>query len=290
MMTLKRVAKLVHAGVVGRYRDDGTSRVVGLYLCVTGKDRAHFELRYQLNGRSRWMGLGRIQDIDLLQVRERARQQRMKLLDGTDPLEARRAERANRAAATAMTFEQAAKAFLEAHQAKWRSPKHSQQWVTSLRRHAFPILGGLDVRLIDVPQVLKVLEQKVEATGRYPAGTLWKARPVSADRLRNRIELILAWCTARKYRAGDNPASWSVLRHVLPSVTSQGAHHAAIPYAQIPLLMAKLQEQEGVAAMALRFLILTAARTGEALDATHGEIDTAEAMWTIPGPRMKSGR
>jgi integrase len=291
MMTLKRVAKLLHAGVRGRYRDDAPAGVIGLYLAITAKNRGHWELRFQIGGRPRWMGMGSCRDFDLLQARARARTERQKLHDGIDPLTARRALQATQTTPAALTFTGAAKAYVIAHQGKWRSLKHAKQWTSSLAQFSVPLIGNLDVRAVDTACVLRVLEQNVAAHGRHhPAGTLWQARSVSADRLRNRIELVLAWATARGHRSGDNPAAWGKLKHILPAVKSQGAHHAAVPYARLPQLMAKLLEQEGVAAKALRFLILTAARTGEVLGATHGEIDTVGAMWTIPGPRMKGNR
>jgi hypothetical protein len=104
------------------------------------------------------------------------------------------------------------------------------------------IIGALDVNAVGVPEVLRTLEQRVPAALGYPAGQFWTARSVSADRVRNRIELVLSWAAGRGYRSGDNPAAWSKLKHILPKATkvAQVNHHAAVPYAEVPALMAEL--------------------------------------------------
>jgi hypothetical protein len=218
-LTLKRVAKLMRGGAPGRHLDKGGER--GLYLIVAGPNAAHWELRYQLNGRGRWMGLGSARTFTLLEARERARVSRQKLADKIDPLEVRRVERAQQAAATASvkTFREAADGYIAAHRAKWRSAKHGHQWIASLATYVHPLIGNFDVAAIDTPAILKVLEQRVPAALGYPAGPLWTARPVTADRVRNRVELVLSWAAGRGYRGKDNPARWDDLKHVLPKPT-----------------------------------------------------------------------
>jgi integrase len=156
----------------------------------------------------------------------------------------------------------------------------------------FCLSADFDVSAVDVPAVLRVLEQKVPAALGYPAGQLWQVRSVTADRVRNRIELVLSWAAGRGYRTGDNPAAWSRLRHILPTPgkTARVQHYPSVPYVEIPALMAELREREGVAAKALIFVILTAARAGEVLGATWDEINFDTATWTVPAARMKSGR
>ena len=141
--------------------------------------------------------------------------------------------------------------------------------------------------------MLKVLEQKVDAERGYPAGPLWQARPETASRLRGRIESVLGWATVRGYRQGDNPARWrGHLSEALPARSANGKveHHAALPYAELPAFMAELRQREGVAAQALEFTILTAARTGEVIGARWDEIDLEAGVWTVPAGRMKAGK
>jgi integrase len=281
----KQVEKLIRAGKPGKHYDGR-----GLRLEIKSQSSANWVARYQINGVTRYMGLGSAFDFDLGQARERnSRLVRQKLADGVDPLLARQSERAAKQAdaAKAMTFSEACRRFLEQHSAKWDSSKHRAQWQNTLKTYAAPIIGALPVAHIDVSLVLKVLEQPIEAARGFPGGLLWQARPETANRLRGRIETILDWCKARGYRHGDNPAAWQIIGKVLPA---RGAkqHHAALPYNDIPAFMAELRAQEGVAAQALEFLILTAARSQEVLKARWGEIDLDESTWLIPGERMKA--
>ena len=170
-----------------------------------------------------------------------------------------------------------------------RNPRHRMQFMLSLEQYAFPILGSLPVAGIDVPLVLKVLEQEVAADPRCPAGSFWSARPQTASRVRGRIEMVLSWAKARGHRSGDNPADWDVLGEVLPSQRTV-VHHPALPYVELPEFMSTLQGQPGTAARALEFLILTASRTNEVLGAKWTEVDFDKGTWTAPAARMKSDR
>ena len=167
------------------------------------------------------------------------------------------------------------------------------QWISSLQDYVYPIIGALDVAQIDRLAILRVLEQKVAASLGKPAGKLWAARTVTADRVRSRIELVLNYAVARGHRsAGENPASWFHLQHILakPTKVVTIVHHAAVPYAEVPALVGELHRHQGVGVKAMEFLILTAARLGEVIGATWNEIDFNAATWTIPGERTKSGR
>ena len=295
-LTIKKVAKLRRRGAVGRYLDGGRDGLPGLYLIIGGRNNAHWELRFELNGRARWMGLGSCRVFTLKDARERAKKHRQHLADGNDPLQLRRAERAAKAAAAAATktFKECAEAYLEDNRAKWKSAKHGKQWVTSLANHVYPKIGNLDVAAIEMPHVLSVLEQRVDAQLGFPAGQFWKVRTVSADRVRNRVELILNYAVARGYRDGakPNPARWDALKHIFPQPTELNTdkHHAAVPYADLPALFAELRRREGVGARALEFLILTAARTGEVVSVTWDEIDFDKELWVVPAERMKGKR
>lgn len=116
--------------------------------------------------------------------------------------------------------------------------------------------------------------------------------PETAARLRGRIEVVLDAAKAKGYRAGENPAAWrGNLDHLLPKRQRlMRRHYRALPYAQVPALVARLQESGSVAALCLEFTILTAARSSEALKARNDEFDLDRALWTIPPERMKGGR
>jgi hypothetical protein len=246
----KQVEKLIRAGRPGKHYDGR-----GLRLEIKSRRSANWVGRYQINGITRYMGLGSAFDFDLGQARERnSRLVRQKLADAVDPLLARQSEPAAKqaaAAAKAMTFSEACRRFLEQHSAKSNSPKHRAQWQYTLERYAAPVIGAIPVADIDVPLVLKVLEQPIEAARGCPAGLLWQARPETANRLRGRIETVLDWCKGRGYRHGD-PAAWQIIGKVLP-VRGAKQHHAALPYKDIPAFMAELRAQEGVAPKALQF-------------------------------------
>jgi integrase len=227
------------------------------------------------------MGLGSLADFNLDEARERARKQRQLLTDGIDPLEARAAERAARAleAAKAITFEAAANSYFEQHQSKWKNAKHSAQFLSTLSA-IFPKIGRLSVAAIDTGLVLKCIEP------------IWTDKTETASRVRGRIEAVLDWATARQYRSGDNPASWKTIGKVLPAPDrlAKVNHHAALPYPELPAFMAALADREGIAARALEFTILTAARTGETIGATWDEINLREKTWTVPANRIKGGK
>ena len=262
----------------GRYGDGH-----GLCLQITPSGVKSWLLRYERNGRERWMGLGPLHTVSLQEARERARRARGQLLDGIDPLDARKAEHARRAldAAKTMNFEGAAIAYFNDHEKKWRNAKHRAQFLSTLQAYAFPTIGRLPVANIDTGLVLKCIEE------------IWKTKTETASRVRGRIQAVLDWATVRGYRTGDNPARWhGLISEVLPArgKVQKTVHHAALPFADLPAFMAALRERGGVATRALEFTILTAARTGETIGARWDEIDLAEKMWKIPADRMKASR
>lgn len=133
---------------------------------------------------------------------------------------------------------------------------------------------------IDTQAVLSVLQP------------LWQRIPETASRLRGRIEAVLDYGKANGLRAGENPAAWrGHLALILPKrgKLTRG-HHAAMPYRDLPELIEKLRDTESIHALALEFLVLTAARSGEVLGATWDEIDIDAQVWVIPASRMKAGR
>ncbi|MBV9636352.1 MAG: integrase arm-type DNA-binding domain-containing protein, partial [Methylobacteriaceae bacterium] len=270
--------KISRAATPGMYPDGG-----GLYLQVTGASARSWIYRFTLNGRPREMGLGSLAALSLSDARAKAAECRRMREDGKDPIDARRAARATDrlAAAKAMTFKDAAKAYIAAHRSAWRNAKHVEQWKNTLATYVDPVFGSLPVPAIDMALVLKALEP------------MWTSKPETAARVRGRIESILDWATVRGYRQGENPARWrGHLDKVLPAKTKvrKVKHHAALPYGEIPEFMAALRQRDGIAARALEFTILTVARTGDTIGATWDEVDLANRLWTIPAARMKAGR
>jgi integrase len=231
----------------------------------------------------RYMGLGPIELVSLAEARQRATECRRLAHAGTDPIEAQRLARANARASSvkAPTFSECAERYIAAHEAGWRNPKHRAQWRSTLETYAHPIIGSMSVAKVDTTAVLRVLEP------------IWRTTPETASRVRGRIELVLTWATVREYRAGENPGRWrGHLDQLLPRRTKvrRVQHHLALPYADMPAFMARLRGQGGIAARALEFAILTAARTGEATGASLAEVDFNAHMWTVSGERMKAGR
>jgi integrase len=277
ILTPKRIAKLRRRP--GRY-PDGSG--LGLYLQVVNENSASWVLRFVRHGKEYMLGLGSLRIVGLKEARLRAKAARLQLLDDINPVEERKRKKVELAIAAAktMTFADAARQYHAQHENKWRNSKHRQQYLDTLQRFAFPVFGTLPVGAIDTGLVLKVLEP------------MWTSRMETARRLRGRIESVLDWATVRNYRQGDNPARWKGhLSEVLPGRTAAPqAHHPALPYPQVPAFVAQLRERSGVAARALEFTILTAARSGEVLGAKWEEIDFAAKMWTIPPARMKGHR
>lgn len=259
----------------GRYSDGGN-----LYLHIKPGGARTWTLRFQLPGRKpREMGLGVEADVTLAEARDRARNARRLLDEGHDPIEARKL--AGQAAGHGITFREVAALYVAAHQDTWRNAKHRAQWTSTLDSYVHPVLGSLPVGKVAVGDVLRVIEP------------VWKAKPETASRVRGRIEAVLDYAAARSWRTGENPARWrGHLANLLPQRSKVAAvrHHAALPWAECPAFMRTLAEQKGTAALALRFTVLTAARTSEVTGATWGELDLAAKVWTVPGARMKAGR
>ncbi len=255
----------------------------GLYLQVTGAGAKSWIYRFMLRGKAREMGLGPLSVVSLLEARARAGECRRLRHEGIDPIEAKRAARAEAAldAARALTFKDAAKACVAAHRAGWRNAKHAAQWESTLATYAEPVFGTGSVQAIDTALVMKALEP------------IWTAKPETASRLRGRIERVLDWAKARGFRNGENPARWrGHLDKLLPPRSKVRAveHYAALPYDDLPNFVTTVRAQEGIAPRALEFTILTAARTGETIGATWDEINLSGKVWTIPAARMKAGK
>jgi integrase len=256
----------------GRYADGG-----GLYLQVARGGSKSWLFCYQRDGRRHDMGLGGVSAVPLARAREKAAAARALLADGRDPLQERRGLLAKQRGA--VTFREAAEAYIAAHAPSWRGDGNAEQWCGTLATYAYPVIGEMPVNEVDQGHVLKILEP------------IWLSKSATAVRLRSRIENILDAATARGQRAGENPARWrGHLDKLLarPSRVHRVQHLAAMPYADVPAFMAELRQQSGVAAKALQFVILTACRTNEVIGARWEEIEGD--VWTVPPGRMKSNR
>lgn len=259
--------------------------VPGLLLQVTSAGGRSWILRVKIGNKRREIGLGGYPAVTLAQAREKARAIREDIANGVDPVEQRRAARSALMATQGarITFDECAEKFIEAKAAEWRNPKHRAQWAATLKKYASPVIGSLDAQDITLAHIVKILE----------ADNLWTTKTETASRLRGRIESVLDWATVRGYRTGDNPARWKGhLDKLLPAPTKTKVvkHHAALPYTQINAFLTELRGREGIAAKALEFVILTAARSGEVRGACWDEVDLDAALWTIPASRMKAAK
>ncbi len=260
----------------GRYGDGN-----GLYLVVdpapADSDRkvgsSRWVLRVQAGGKRRDIGLGGTTSVSLADARNLAHDIRRKAKTGEDPVAARRAERDGMP-----TFKAMAESTHTARLGTWRNGKHTAQWLATLETHAFPTLGALPVNRVQSGDVLKVL---------LP---IWTSKPETARRVLQRIGNVLDHATAAGHRSGENPCRMASIG--LPKQGHNVKHFAALPFAELPGFITKLRAEcsNETIRLALEFLILTAARSGEVRGAPRSEFDSATKLWTIPAERMKATR
>ena len=233
-----------------------------------------------LKGKLYEMGLGPLFTVSLKLARERAAHHRLQVHDGINPIEARRLARAATVveAEQAITLRTAAEQYIEGHRAGWRNAKHAAQWTSPIETYAFPMIGDVPVRDINVDHVMGSLTP------------IWTVKTETASRVRQRIEAILDAAKARNLREGENTARWrGHLNHLLPAPNSvrQVKHHPALPYQQVPAFVAALRAQDGVAPRALELLVLTGLRIDAVRGARWDEIDSQSKAWTVPAERLK---
>lgn len=252
----------------------------GLYLFVSRSLRRSWVFRFSWHGRRPEMGLGSFPEVGLADARAARDTARAILRSGRNPINARRTERTE--AHSRPTFGDIADALIEAKAPGWRSEKHAEQWRVTLKEGAIVPLRKRFIDEVDTEAVLSVLKEP------------WAKTPESASRLRQRIEAVLDAAKAQGHRTGENPARWrGHLAHLLPKQpTLEKGHHAAMLYSAVPAFVARLRQDDAIAALALEFTILTAARSGEVFGATWSEVelDLDAGLWTIPSARMKTGR
>ncbi|TPK84179.1 DUF4102 domain-containing protein [Mesorhizobium sp. B2-4-13] len=259
----------------GRHGDGG-----GLYLQVEPSGSKSWVFMWKRDGKRTAMGLGAFPTVGLADAREKAGAARKNLSAGRDPLLHARQEAEREEAEP--TFAEAAEAFLdEDRMASWKNAKHRAQWQMTLGDAYCKYLGQMKVSAIETADVLKVLKP------------IWSTKPETASRLRGRIERVLSFAKMRGWRSGENPAMWrGHLDAILPKPEKlkRRGHHRAMVYQNVPAFIRRLREASGMDAKVLEFTILTAARSGETVNATWDEVDFEQKVWTVPANRMKAGR
>jgi integrase len=268
------------------YTADG--KQPGLNLQITagmrGLNRSWvFRYTSPTTGKRRELGLGSTRTFSLSVARSKAEEAETQVRMGSDPKDERDQKKAERAIAASqrLTFEMAAMQCIAIKQHEWKNEKHRHQWAATLKTYAYPPLGPLYVDQIKMEHVLGVLEP------------IWTTKTETATRVRQRIETIMDWAKAHKLFSGDNPASLKGgLGQLLPKASkiAKVRHHPALRYQQVHAFVQELRQKRGISPMAFEFLILTAARSGEVLNAKWQEFDMKAKVWTIPEERMKAGR
>ena len=247
-----------------------------LYLRVLPSGSKQWMMRIMVRGKRRDIGLGGIHTVPLADARSEARRLRQLVRQGVDVLAERRKARQG-----VPIFKECAQACIASMEKGWKNEKHRRQWSATLERYVYPIMGGEAVDDIGIEDVLAVLEK------------VWLVRPETASRLRGRIEKVIDFATAHGYRTGENPARWKGrLDALLPArnKVAKPKHHPAMPYEDVGAFMVRLAEKNSASSLALRFLIYTAARSGEVLGAKWSEVNEDKAVWIVPAVRTKTGR
>jgi integrase len=252
----------------GRYADGN-----GLYLKVDASGAKRWELRTVVRGKRCDIGLGGVRLVSLADAREEARKYRAIARNQGDPLAEKR-----KARKVVPTFRVAAETVHKDHAKAWKNAKHGDQWISTLKAYAYPAFGDRRVDQIDTPDILKALSP------------IWLTKAETARRVRQRIGTVLDWAKAAGYRGGSNPVE--EISKALPRQSDRKGHFAALPYVEVPSFMQQLRGDEPgtIPKLAFEFVILTAARTGEVLEAKWSEIDMEQAAWTVPAGKMKAGR
>lgn len=244
----------------------------GLYLVVDDSGARRWVLRTVIRGKRCELGLGGLSVVSLPEAREEAQRLRGLARKNLDPMAQRRLERK-----VMLTFEEAARLVYDELSPSFKNEKHRLQWLTSLETYAFPTLGSRPVDQIESGDVLRILSP------------IWLEKRETARRVRQRVRVVLNWCKARNYRTGDNPVD--ATSDGLSKARPKKKHHAALDYKKLPEFLTALRSCTAGTTVKLgfEFLVLTATRTSEVLLATWDEVDTDNAVWTIPADRMKAG-
>jgi len=283
---MPKVARELSAMAVSRLREPGMHAVggaAGLHLVIGASGSRSWIVRISVNGKRRDVGMGSFPDVGLAEARERARKLRSEVAAGQDPIAAKRAKAEALAVdtAAALTFDAASKEYIQSQASGWSHPRQAQIWTNSLATYASPVLGKLAVGDILTAHVVEVLKP------------IWTTKTETATRVRERIERVISAADALAQRDRLNPARWvGALDKIFPkpSRVTPVKHHEAVPWREMPKFMVNLQLRPGIAARALEFAILTAARSGEVRGMTWDELDLAQRLWIVPEERMKMKR
>jgi integrase len=283
---MAKTAKALAAIEVGRldapgYHAIGT--VPGLNLQVTPGGAKSWVLRVKVGVKRREIGLGPYPAITLAVAHQKARAVREQIAQGVDPVEHRKSLLSELIARQAqeMTFDDAARAYIASKREGWKNAKHAAQWEATLRTYASPIIGKLNVKDVAIAHVVKILEP------------IWSSKTETASRVRSRMELVLDWAKTMKLRTGDNPATWAGnLSNLLaaPAKVAKVKGQPAVRIGDVGAFLADLKTHAGIGALALEFLLMTVARSGEVRGAVWSEIDINAGVWTVPAARMKAGK
>lgn len=275
----------------GFYHDGG-----GLYLQVTlakiakqlgGQGRGlvnkSWVFRYRLQGKLRSMGIGSFKDFSLAEARERATKLRQMLADKIDPIEERDARARVLAAqrATEVSFRQCAEDYHKQEAVHWKNVKHAAQWINTLTTYAFPKIGNLKVHNVGKAEVVSVLKP------------IWKEKPETASRLKQRMNAVLEWAAAKDLYPGYSHAMWGQIEKTLgKGRIGKRGHHAACPYGEVADVLRRVRESNSqeIVKLAFEFTVLNASRSGESRLMSWSEIKGDDGVWVIPEARMKAGK
>ncbi len=276
------VKRLTHPGHGGNVQKP-VGGVAGLRLQITPSNAASWVLRTAVGPKTREIGLGPYPEVSLAAARDKARLIREDIRNGIDPIEAKRSAKAQLVISQkrGLTFDEAAARYLPSKSVEFKNAKHAAQWRSTLATYASPAIGPMQVADIVMADILRVLEP------------IWRTKTETADRVRGRIERVLAWATVAGHRDGDNPARWKGnLDAVLPKPgkVAKVENHGALALTAVSGWYSELLKRDGIAAKALAFQALTAARSGEVRGARWDEIDLDQGIWTVPASRMKARR
>ena len=263
----KLTALAVKAATMAGRHEDGD----GLALLVKATGSRSWVLKLQVGGKRKEFGLGSAKSTSLAEARAKADVMRRQYRSGIDPIAEKR-----KVVEAVPSFRDAAKHAHDEQKASWRNQKHRSQWLSSLEAYAFPMIGDERVDKITGPMIRDALMP------------IWLDKPETARRVRQRIGVVLDWAYAKGFRETEAPMR--SLSRGLPRQPKRDGHFAALPYDELPTLMRALGETESIGRLALQFLILTAARSGEVRGARWCEIDMTAAVWTVPAERMKAGK
>ncbi len=267
---------------LGRHAVGGTPPGLSLNIIETGARSWIF--RVTVGSKRRHIGLGSYPEISLAEARELALEMKRKIKAGIDPVDERQADRASAVSEQKhrTTFEAAFNRFYEEKvKGELKNAKHIKQWRSTLTTYAFPVIGDKAVAAITVEDLLAVLKP------------IWMTKNETASRVRQRIEAVLDWSKVMGLREGENPALWKGnLQKLLPSPNKvhKENRRPAVALDEIAEWFRVLRLRDGIAARALEFLTLTAARSGEVRHAIWDEIDLMNRIWTVPAEHMKTGR